>query len=95
MKIISRFVALESILYTFSGIFIGKSDYSSDFSCYVMLAGRFIYAIASETMGNAMYKLINDWFPRNLSSLFFISVLCSLSFIFSLILSCTDKKVGK
>ena len=49
----SGIVTLGSILCTFSGILTGKSDYSSDFSYYVMLTGRFINAMASDMMGIA------------------------------------------
>ena len=49
----SGIVTLGSILCTFSGILTGKSDYSSDYSYYVMLMGRFVFALAYETFGNA------------------------------------------
>jgi len=51
--ITSGIAALGSILCAFSGILTGESDYSSDFSYYVMLTGRFINSMASDMMGIA------------------------------------------
>jgi len=53
LRITAGIIALGSVICAFSGILSGKSDYSSDSSYYIMLTGRFIYAIGAETAGIA------------------------------------------
>ena len=50
LVILSGLVALGTSICAFSGIISGTPDFSSDYAYYIMLIGRFIYAMGAESL---------------------------------------------
>lgn len=53
LVILSGLVTIGTTICAFSGILSGTPDFSSDSAYYIMLLGRFIYAVGAESLAIA------------------------------------------